>query len=196
MSAAPAWEAVILAGGAGRRMGGADKPGLLVGDMTLFDRVVGAVAGARQVIVVGPRRPVPPRPPVRWAREHPPGGGPVAALAAGLPLVTSPLVALLGADLPFLTAAVLGTLLDAAAPSAGGAGRDGALLVDPDGRDQLLAGVWRADALRAALPARPAGVALRTVLTGLPIVRVPADSRTCADCDDPAALARARARAR
>ncbi|MGH3433518.1 MAG: NTP transferase domain-containing protein, partial [Thermocrispum sp.] len=74
--------AVILAGGAAARLSGVDKPMLEVGGKPLLHTVIGAVAGAAAVVVVGPRRTDTMR--VRWAREDPPGGGPVAALAAGL----------------------------------------------------------------------------------------------------------------
>jgi molybdopterin-guanine dinucleotide biosynthesis protein A len=50
------FDAVILAGGRARRLGGVDKPGLTVGGRTLAEAVVSAVAGAEAVIVVGPER--------------------------------------------------------------------------------------------------------------------------------------------
>ncbi|HMA46864.1 MAG TPA: NTP transferase domain-containing protein, partial [Frankiaceae bacterium] len=131
----PPYDAVVLAGGRARRLGGADKPALEVGGRPLLDRVLGAVADAARLVVVGPCRPTARA--VRWAREEPPGGGPAAALAAGLPLVTAEVVAVLAADLPFLSAELVAALRRSAA------GADGALLVDPGGRDQVLAGVWR-----------------------------------------------------
>ncbi|WP_322761681.1 molybdenum cofactor guanylyltransferase [Frankia sp. Cr2] len=199
------WDALVLAGGTARRLGGVDKPALTVDGQTLLDRVLAAVDGAREVIVVGPARRVAVTRPVVWTRERPPGGGPVAALAAGLELVCAPLVAVLAADLPFLTAATVAALVRAV----GGAGRDatgagrtgddppwGALLVDPTGRHQYLTGVWRTSALRACLPAAPAGVSLRSVLAGQRVLALPADGRTTLDCDEPADLERARLWAR
>src|SRR4051812_49851755 len=76
------FDAVILAGGGGRRMGGADKAGLVVGGIPLLDRVLLAAAAARDTVVVGDPRPT--VRPVRWVREEPPGGGPLAGLSAGL----------------------------------------------------------------------------------------------------------------
>ncbi|MFF0480446.1 DUF6457 domain-containing protein [Streptomyces sp. NPDC004435] len=76
-----AYDAVVLAGGAARRLGGVDKPGLRVGGRALLDRVLAACAGARLTVVVGDPRPT--VRPVRWTRERPAGTGPVAALAAG-----------------------------------------------------------------------------------------------------------------
>jgi molybdopterin-guanine dinucleotide biosynthesis protein A len=54
-----AFDAVVLAGGRAARLGGADKPGLVVGQRTLLGSVVSAVteAGASRVVVVGPQRP-------------------------------------------------------------------------------------------------------------------------------------------
>src|SRR5690606_32944159 len=83
-------DAVILAGGAARRMGGADKPGLRVGDRTLLERAADAVrahAPEARVVVVGPERD---SPRALYTREDPPGGGPVPALGAGLRHVRSP----------------------------------------------------------------------------------------------------------
>ncbi len=114
------YDAVVPAGGAARRLGGADKPALTVGGQRLLDRVLAACAGARATVVVGPRRPT--VRPVRWTREAPAGGGPLPALAAGLAalrtadaaLGAAPAVVLvLAADLPFLTRTAVDALLRA-----------------------------------------------------------------------------------
>ncbi|MEU4771004.1 NTP transferase domain-containing protein [Micromonospora sp. NPDC023644] len=141
-----AYAAVVLAGGAARRMGGVDKPARTVGGRPMRDRVLTAVADAAPRILVGPPGPVPAG--VRVTREEPVGGGPVAAAAAGLALLDpgTPVVALLAADLPLLTRAAVGGLLDQL-----DAGHDGACYVDGDGRRQTLCGVWRVAPLRAAL---------------------------------------------
>ncbi|WP_436839137.1 NTP transferase domain-containing protein [Nonomuraea angiospora] len=107
----PAFDAVILAGGEARRLGGADKPGLTVGGRSLVEHVVTAVADARTTIVVGPERPIPG---VVFVREDPPRSGPVPALSAGLNGVTAPWVVLLAGDLPFITAPHVTSLLNAA----------------------------------------------------------------------------------
>lgn len=168
MTALPPYDAVVLAGGSARRLGGRDKPALTVGGRRLLDRVLDALAAAGRVVVVGPDRGGLPAGVVR-TREEPPGGGPVAGLAAGLPLVGAGLVAVLAADLPFLTAGVVDALRSAPAPD-----DDGALLVDAGGQPQWLAGVWRAAPLRAALAAAgpPAGVSARRLLGGLTARRV------------------------
>lgn len=137
------YDAVVLAGGGARRLGGGDKPGVEVGGLTLIERVVAAVPDATRLVVVGPERPG--LPGASFAREDPPGGGPVPALRAGLMGVRSPWVALLAADLPFLLPWHVAALLEAAGR------RQGAVLVDGRGREQWLTGVWRLDALRGAL---------------------------------------------
>ncbi|WP_095757117.1 DUF6457 domain-containing protein [Streptomyces xinghaiensis] len=105
------YDAVVLAGGAAKRLGGADKPGLRVGGRPLLDRVLDACPDAAGTVVVGSRRPT--VRPVRWTFEQPPGGGPLAALDAGVRHVTAPVVLALSADLPFLTADTVRALLTA-----------------------------------------------------------------------------------
>ena len=166
------YAAVVLAGGAGSRLGGAAKPALPVGGRPMLHRVLAAVADASVRIVVGPPDlPLPER--VRRTLELPPGGGPVAATAAGLALAAQhlPQVALLAADLPLLTAAAVSRLRAAAGQS----GADGALFVDGTGRAQWLCGVWRTAALRARLAevAGPAGAPY----PGLPLWRLLGDLR-------------------
>lgn len=182
------YDAVVLAGGAARRLGGADKPGLVVGGRSLLDRALEAVAGAATVVVVGPPRELPDG--VVQVREQPPGGGPAAALAAGLAAVTAPRVVVLAADLPQVSASVVVALLAAAD------GHDGAVLVDGGGRDQVLTGAWSSAPLQAAAAGRDlAGAPLRALLRGLDVTRLPAADLglpAWADCDTPDDLARAR----
>ncbi len=189
------YDAVVVAGGAGRRLGGADKPALTVGGRTLLDRVLAACADARRTLVVGPERPTE-RAGVRWLREDPPGGGPLAAVAAALPAVTAPRVLLLAADLPFLDAATVRRLL-AALDGDGGDRWDGALLVDADGCDQPLAAAYRTAPLRAARTALgdPAGRPLRGLLAPLRLTRLPDPAGAAFDCDTWDELAAARDRA-
>nr|WP_246140634.1 NTP transferase domain-containing protein [Micromonospora olivasterospora] len=166
------YAAVVLAGGAARRMGGADKPALRVGGRPMRDRVLDAVADADLRVLVGPPGPVPEG--VRSTRERPPGGGPVAALAAGLTLLPpgTTVVAVLAGDLPLLTAPAIGALRDRLAEP----GVDGACYVDDEGRRQTLCGVWRVPALRAAVDRLAAarggsvdGASLRALLGGLAV---------------------------
>ncbi|QKW24343.1 NTP transferase domain-containing protein [Kitasatospora sp. NA04385] len=184
-------DAVVVAGGAGRRLGGVDKPALTVGGRPLLDRVLAACADAREVLVVGPERPTE-RAGARWLREDPPGGGPLAAVAAALPAVSAPRVLLLAADLPFLDAGTVRRLLAALDDPA----RDGALLTDATGRDQPLAAAYRTTALRAALAALgdPADRPLRHLLADLRLARLPDPADASFDCDTWTDLAEARDR--
>lgn len=140
--------AVVLAGGAARRMGGADKPTLPVGGQSMLTRVLAAVHDADPRIVVGR---VPPDLPVKVhsTREEPPGGGPVAATSAGLALVPEDITytALLAADLPLLT----GEAIDVLRLTVESAPMQGAVYRDAEGRRQMLCGVWRTNALRRAV---------------------------------------------
>ncbi|GIF56303.1 molybdenum cofactor guanylyltransferase [Asanoa iriomotensis] len=161
--------AVVLAGGSARRMGGSDKPSLVVAGRSLRDRVLDAVAAADPTVVVGGRTDVPPG--VRYTREDPPGGGPVAAVAAGLAAVgpEPQVVALVAGDLPMLTTAAVTGLGHALSTA------DGALFVDADGRRQLLCGVWRPDSLRRRLTALASaghGASMRALIEPLRVVEV------------------------
>jgi molybdopterin-guanine dinucleotide biosynthesis protein A len=181
---------VVLAGGAARRMGGAAQPSLPVAGTPLLTRVLEAAAGAAQRVVVGPPSLAPLLPPdIRLTREDPPGGGPVAGLAAGAVLVDQPLVAVLAADLPFLSPTVLSGLVGAL----DGAPEALALLVDDHDRPQWLCAVWRRPALTARLAAlgEPAGRSVRHLVGDTPIARVRAGGRAWYDCDTPDDIRRA-----
>ncbi|MET8247472.1 NTP transferase domain-containing protein [Streptomyces sp. NPDC005202] len=185
----------MLAGGAARRLGGADKPGVRVGGRALLDRVLGACADARTTVVVADPRPT--ARPVRWAREEPAGAGPLAALDAGLRRTTAEHVVVLSADLPFLEEASVRRLLSALRTGAA----DGVLLTDADGRDQPLVAAYRTHALRRELAALAGahgaltGLPLRRLTAALDLTRVP-DPVASFDCDTWDDIATARARIR
>nr|WP_236070922.1 DUF6457 domain-containing protein [Streptomyces polyasparticus] len=207
------YDAVVLAGGAAKRLGGVDKPAVQVGGRALLDRVLTACAAAGTTVVVAPPRPT--VRPVVWAREEPAGGGPLAALAAGVEALgprtaeSSALVLVLSADLPFLAEQTVDLLLGAlhAAEKAAETPLDGALFTDPGGRDQPLVAVYRRSALRHGLDRLRAehggcggltGLPLRLLTTGLALTRVsePEGSRAAFDCDTWEDIAAARARIR
>jgi molybdopterin-guanine dinucleotide biosynthesis protein A len=189
--------AVILAGGRAARLGGADKPSLKVGDQSMLATVVMTCqdAGAGQIIVVGPEHePLP----ARFVREEPAGAGPFAALRRGLAELASPgdrgaegVVAVLAADLPFLRAAHLHTLLASAE------GRNGAVLIDHEGHPQWLTGCWRTGPLSRAAAGYD-GLSLRGLMTPLDPAHVlidpgPGEPPPWLDCDTDADLRQARA---
>ncbi|MEU7857291.1 DUF6457 domain-containing protein [Nonomuraea sp. NPDC049141] len=173
------YDAIILAGGQARRLGGLDKPGLSVGARAMIESVVLAASGARTVIVVGPERPLPgarenhgkvgpsrearqeaeppretrqraapmregwkgtapwleERPRIVFAREDPPGSGPVPALRAGLREVTAPRVVLLAGDLPYLRTGHITELLHASSQAAAAGRGGGDVRADVSGGD-------------------------------------------------------------
>jgi molybdopterin-guanine dinucleotide biosynthesis protein A len=184
------YDAIVLAGGSARRLQGADKPQLDVGGVRLLDHVLAAVADARRKIVVGPRRAVPV--PVLWRREDPPGGGPVAAIAAALDAVRADLVAVLAADLPEIAPAVpvlLRGLRDRT-------DADVACLSDSHGRRNYLAAVWRAANLRSRIGELTAthGASVRALFDDAAVLDVPDAAGWGRDCDTWEELADARRR--
>lgn len=184
--------AVILAGGRGQRLGGRDKPGLRLGAKSLLQIALDA-AGDCRIVVVGRPRELPAG--VVGVQEDPPGGGPAAGLAAGMaalaPLSSGAMVAVLAADLPGVSRATIDRL--AAALTAGTADDpdasrlDGAVLIDSAGRRQYLTGVWRSDALSAAIDRRAdwQGAPLRELLGPLHVLQIPGLDRETEDVDTP-----------
>jgi molybdopterin-guanine dinucleotide biosynthesis protein A len=207
------YAAIVLAGGAARRMGGVAKPLLTIGGVPMLRRVLAAVADAGPLVVVGPPElagALPPR--AVLTREDPPGGGPVAAVAAGLAClpddhragpgtgggdsraapgggggaVRGGRVLIVAADLPFLTREAVAALLARDA--------DVVMFTDADGRRQHLCAAWRIGAVRAALPADPHGSPMRTLLSGADVAEVPwsgAGPAPWYDCDTPDELSEA-----
>lgn len=176
--------AVVLTGGTGSRLGGADKATLVIDGETLLARALAATAGAATV-VVGDPSPTPR--PVVWARENPPGGGPAAGLLAGVDRLPPrcDLVVVLAVDMPRVSSATverLVTALEEASP-AGAAPYDGALLVDESGHRQPLCAVYRRGALAAAAPTDPAGLSMRRLVEPLNLLEVPALGEEAADVD-------------
>jgi molybdopterin-guanine dinucleotide biosynthesis protein A len=144
------YAAIVLAGGEARRLGGVLKPLVRVKGRPILQKVLDAVKDADRIIVVGPEelREALPEGAV-LTRETPPGGGPVAGLAAGFAHARDAgEIAVVAADLPFLTADALAALRQAP----GGA----AVYVDDEGRWQSMVSLWRAPALSRALDPVPA----------------------------------------
>jgi molybdopterin-guanine dinucleotide biosynthesis protein A len=174
------YDAVVLAGGRGSRLGGGSvKPEVVVGGRALLDHALAAVADARRVVLVGP--PSLARDGITTVLEDPPDGGPVAGLAAGLAaLEPEGLVVVLACDVPRAGRA-LPALVAAAAPS----GVDGARLVGSDGHPQHLVAVYRASALSRALAGlgEPRGASMRALVAGLVLVDVVDTDDSGADAD-------------
>jgi len=148
-------------------------------------------------------------------REDPPRGGPLAGLGAGIAEVSTALVGVIAADMPFALPVVAGALvrLDGlgdvrtdhpiAGPdtSAGAAapteGVDAVVPVDPAGWPQTLCAAYSTQALRGALAGlQPlAGRPVRALLPRLRVMEWPVPAAALADVDTEDELAVARIRA-
>lgn len=130
---------VILTGGTSRRMA-SDKADLPFGsDHTLLGYILSQIQRDNQVLIAGPPRPYP----ATYLREDPPGGGPVAALAAALTRVESEYLAVLAVDTPFGASWLLHQRLSP--------GIDALIPCDDNGREHYLCALYRSAALRDAL---------------------------------------------
>ena len=187
MSAGPGltYDAVILAGGEGTRLGRVDKAAVVVGGRSMLAHVLDAVDGAGRTVVVGP--PTLETFGADRVQEDPPLGGPAAGLAAGLAHLgegDGSTVVVLACDLP-LAAAVVPDLLTALGrhPDA-----DGVVLVDADGHRQPLLGGYRRPALRAAVERLEAsgarsGASMRRLVEQMSLVEVPDPTGASRDGD-------------
>ncbi len=182
--------AIVVAGGSSRRLGGIDKPALVVGGRSMLQVALDAVAGV-PVVVVGPDRDVPSG--VTVIREQPAGGGPAAAIAAGLTALpdevpADALVVILAADLPAMDGAAVHRLCAAVHDAATVAGAmAGAVLLDVHGRRQFLAGAWRHADLASAVARRADwhGRSVRELLLPIAAVEVPGCEYATVDVDTP-----------
>jgi molybdopterin-guanine dinucleotide biosynthesis protein A len=177
------FDAVVLAGGGSTRFGGVDKALLVLDGVSLLDRVLTATSAAASTVVVGPERGV--CRPVDWTREDPPGGGPVAGIAAGLAVGRAPVVVLLSCDLPWISADEITQLVD------GVNEHDGFGLLDTDSREQWLAAAYRRTALVEAMKriGDPQNKSVRRLFLGLDLAwsapsRAGDDVDSWADLDD------------
>jgi molybdopterin-guanine dinucleotide biosynthesis protein A len=177
------WAAVVLAGGTAVRLDGADKASLEHGGRSLLEHALAAVAAATEIVVVG--EPVPTSQPVTFTRESPAGGGPLAALCAGVAaLVGRPrLVVVLAVDMPHVTSRTVDRLL----ASVGDA--EGAWLVDGTGRRQLAGAVLREQVLAFT---EPHGLPMRALSASGDATDVPATGEEASDIDTWADVARLR----
>jgi len=187
------FDAIVVAGGRGSRLGGVDKPALRVGDFSLLDRALGAVRAARRVSVVRQVDDVVVDTRITRTVEQPPLSGPAAAIAAGLADLertpgrgsrgsAPPFVAVLAADLPRVGEAFASLRRHAMPRKA-----DGLIAVDPEGRDQPLLAIYRTAALQAAVATHPTdGLGVGRLIANLRLTRVPLEAVLCADVDDAA----------
>ena len=143
--------AILLAGGRGTRLGGADKAALALGESTFLDLLVTSLASTcAPLIVVGPTPTMPLSHPVLTTQEQPPGGGPLAGIAAGIDLVPSHTTwcAVVACDTPFGARAFPDLFAATHHNDA-----DAFLATDSTGRPQPLVALYRVAPLRRAVTA-------------------------------------------
>ena len=182
----PAVSAVVLAGGRATRFGG-DKLAAPLRGTTVLGHLLAALPPDWPVVAVGAARALalePPRP-VDWTCEDPPGGGPFAAVLAGVALVRTPLVAVVAGDMPDAAPALarLAEVLHAAGPEV-----EAAVGVDDEGVPNPLLAVYRTGAVAGQAGRPTVGVPARRLLR-LTHVEVEVPGAPAHDVDTPADLA-------
>lgn len=150
---------IILTGGSSKRFG-SDKSQAQINGRTLLEILTEDLSN---LIIIGPESSVS----AKYVREHPIGGGPVAAIAAGLKEVDTSEVAILATDMPFASR-ILNLLKENLIS-------DAALPVDGDGFAQPLAAIYRTDKLRSAISKfeNVENKSVRELISHLSIDRVP-----------------------
>jgi len=175
------YDAVVLVGGAGSRLGGVDKAAVQLAGRSLVSRSLEAVQHARTLVVVGQTSA--PEVPDRAIRvvEDPAGSGPAAAAVTGLRVIEEPAAwtYLIACDVPGAVDAVR-LLAEADAGD-----HDGVVVAEPDGRLQWLLGRYRSIALYDAAvrigDARDRS--MRALLEDLDLTTVPAPEEVWRDVD-------------
>jgi molybdenum cofactor guanylyltransferase len=157
MTMPPAFSAVLLAGGASRRMGvdkallqapGGDAPSQQTPLWRHQLRILEALQPV-EIFISGPRRPGFPQA-VRCLADRLPSRGPLGGLATCLDRISTPWLVVLAIDLPFMESEFLARLLDACNPGRGAVPRG-------PSRYEPLAAVYPRAAAPAANAALDAG---------------------------------------
>lgn len=180
-------DGIVIAGGAGRRLGG-PKAIAVLGDSTLAELAVAALAAhCRRVLVVA--RPGIPLPQMEAEvlLDRPGPDAPLTGLATGLAAARTPLALVLACDLP-LAGPVLPRLAEAPGDGA-------AMAVDAHGHGQPLCARYPvARTLAIAEELLDAGeVRMMRLADALAPVAVPADAEELLNVNTPGDLARAAA---
>lgn len=196
--------AVVVAGGASRRLNHVPKASLSDGTSTLLDCALEAVAAASPRVVVGPESlPLPTG--VLRTREDPPFSGPAAAIHAGLECIAAdcersqvPLpewCLILGVDTPRIAPAVqqLIAAARAAEQAATATPTDSEALTDSEasagfwgvseGIYQPLVGIYRFDSIRSVFSTGTTDASVRSFLRRLNPVAVQMSAADTADVD-------------
>jgi molybdopterin-guanine dinucleotide biosynthesis protein A len=171
------FDAIVLAGGTARRLGGVPKHTVEVQGRTLLERTLDAVADAGRIVVVGDDALKPLVGDAIVVREDPPLSGPAAGIGAGLPWVMAERVVVVACDHPFVA--------DAITPLLAASARDGNIAVDADGRRQNLLFSARTAGLREAVRRHEslADLAVHTLLEPLDLAEISVPSHALRDVD-------------
>ncbi len=172
---------VVLAGGTSRRFG-SDKLDARFHGSTVLQTVVGSLPEQWPVVVVGPERDCGRT--VTWTRETPPGGGPLAGVAAGVERVRTAIVGVVAGDMPYAGPALerLVAALRTSPPEVGAA-----VATDDGGFANPLLAAYRTATVRQALPF-PAVNRPAKLLLEMPHLEVAVTGPASRDVDTPTDL--------
>jgi len=161
------WSVIVLSGGTNKRFG-SDKSQALLKGVTLLDHVLSFIPAGIQTVIVG-----------KDVFEQPPLGGPVAGIARGVQEVDTEYVAIAAVDMPY-GSSLFPQLLEAITD-------DAAMPIDSQGFKQPLCGIYRRQALLAALAklGDVHGQSMRALCDLLVIDEVKVDAGALVDIDTP-----------
>jgi molybdopterin-guanine dinucleotide biosynthesis protein A len=161
------WSVIVLSGGTNKRFG-SDKSQALLKGVTLLDHVLSYIPAGIKTVIVG-----------KDVFEQPPLGGPVAGIARGVQEVDTEYVAIAAVDMPY-GSSLFPQLLEAITD-------DAAMPVDSQGFKQPLCGIYRRQALLAALAklGDVHGQSMRALCDLLVIDEVKVDAGALVDIDTP-----------
>lgn len=182
------WSAMILTGGQSSRFG-SDKSRAILGGQSLLSHLLSDLADIAEIVIVGPSFEDPLRS-LRFVQEEPLGGGPVAAVSAGLQQIHSEFVALIATDMPF-AGEVIRKLAKTLSVT-----KDGVLPRDSEGIPQALCAIYRTTSLKNALAklGNPVGRSMRSLVSLLELEEVelsPSLESSLIDIDTPEELEKA-----
>lgn len=199
------WDAIVVAGGRARRLGGIDKTALVWHGRSLLDGVLSAAAGAQRMCVVGSDADLPAA--VLRTSERPRWGGPAAAIVAGLAALAADTETGAGADWVVVLAGDLVRADEAVAVLLAGLDRllqspqvgteadqlvDGLISGDSGGRRQPLLAVYRRAALASSASrlGTAENLSVANLVNGLNLVELRLADALGDDVDTPADAAR------
>jgi molybdopterin-guanine dinucleotide biosynthesis protein A len=161
------WSVIVLSGGTNKRFG-SDKSQALLKGVTLIDHVLSFIPAGIKTVIVG-----------KDVFEQPPLGGPVAGIARGLQEVDTEYVAITAVDMPY-GSSLFPQLLEVITG-------DAAMPVDSQGFKQPLCGIYRRQAILAALAklGDVHGQSMRALCDLLVIDEVTVDAGALVDIDTP-----------